>query len=89
MKKNCRVRFGAYVEASNDPGITHKRAERAHSYLALGPSGNLQGSVKCFDLLPGKVVVHQKIKVLLRPDIILKLIHRWGKSSRSQPYCTK
>ena len=50
---------------------------------------NLQGSVKCFDLLTGEVVVLWTIKVLPMPDSILKLINHWGKLSRSQQYGTK
>jgi len=78
MKKDCRARFGVFVEASKDADITNTMAERTHSCLALGPSRNLHGSVKCFDLLTGKVVVRRTIKVLPMPDSILKLINRWG-----------
>ena len=81
MKKDCWARFGAYVEASKDADIINTMAERTHSCLTLGPSGNLQGSVKCFDLLTGRVVVCQTNKVLLMPDSIPKLINRWGKFS--------
>jgi hypothetical protein len=48
--KHCRVSFGAYVEASKDADITNTMCPRTHPCIALGPSGNLQGSVKCFDL---------------------------------------
>ena len=67
MKKDCKAVFGAYVEASTDADVTNTMADRTHSCLALGPSGNLQGSVKCFDLLTGKVVVRQTIKVFPMP----------------------
>ena len=56
---------------------------------ALGPSGNVQGSIKCFDLITGKVIMRRTIKVLLRPGIILKLANRWRESSRSQQYGNK
>ena len=72
------MHFGAYVEASKDPDITNTMAERTHNCLALGSSGNLQGSVECFDLITGKVGVRRTIKVLPMPDSILKLINRWG-----------
>ena len=49
MKKNYMALFGAYVEASKDADITNTMADQTHSYLALGSSGNVQGSVKCFD----------------------------------------
>ena len=34
MKKDCRVRFGAYVEASKDADITTTMAKRTHDCLA-------------------------------------------------------
>ena len=81
MKKDCKAQFGAYLEASKDADITNTMVERTHSCVALGPSGNLQGSVKCFDLLTGRVVVCRIVKVLLVLDSILKLLNHWGKPS--------
>ena len=89
MKKDCRALFGAYIEASRDADITNTMAERTHSCISLGPSGNLQGSLKCFDLITGKVIVRRTIKVLPIPDRILKLANRWGKTSRSEQYGNK
>ena len=90
MKKDCRAVFGAYVEASKDVDITNMMDDQTHSCLALGPSGSLQGSVKCSDLIMDKVIVRQTIKVLLMPKRILnKLANQWGKSSRSQQYGNK
>ena len=89
MKKDRKAVFGAYVEASTDADITNTMADRTHSFLALGPSGNLQGSVKCYDLLTGKVVVRRTIKVLPMPERLLRLANQWGKSSRSEQYGNK
>ncbi len=89
MKKDCRVLFGAYVEASNDAIITNTMAERTHSCIALGPSGNLQGSVKCFDLLTGKLVIRRTVKVVPYPDRIIRLANSWGKQSRSKQFGNK
>ena len=50
FKKHCRARFGAYVEASYDDVITNTMKDRTHACIALGPTGNVQGSVKCFDI---------------------------------------
>ena len=57
MKKDCRALFGAYVEASKDAVTTNTMDKRTHSCITLGPSRNLQGSVKCFDLLTGKLII--------------------------------
>ena len=75
VKKDCWARFGAYIEVSKDADTTNTMDKWTYSCLFLGPSRNLQGSVKCFDLLTGKVVMRRTIKVLLMPDSILKLIN--------------
>ena len=53
VPKYACVEFGSYVEASYDHEVTNDMSDRTHGCIALGPSGNIQGSVKCFDLLTG------------------------------------
>ena len=57
FKKDARVLFGAYIEASTDAIVTNNQTLCTHGCIALGPSGNLQGSVKCFVIKTGKVVI--------------------------------
>ena len=86
VAKDCKVQFGSYIEASTDADITNTMVERTESCLALGPAGNLQGSVKCFSLLTGKLLIRRTVKTLPIPDRILKLINKWGRSSRSKQF---
>ena len=44
----------SYVEASVDAIVTNDNSERTTSCVALGPAGNRQGLVKCFDIETGK-----------------------------------
>ena len=53
--RDCRARVGAYIEASRDAMVTNVQDKRTHSCIALGASGNRQGSIKCFELDTGKV----------------------------------
>ena len=64
FEKDCLISFRAYVEASHDKIVTNTSRDRTCAYIALGPSGNLQGSIKCFDLLTSKVVVRRTVKEL-------------------------
>ena len=73
MKKDCRALFGAYVEDSKDAVTTNTMDERTHSCIPLGPSGNLQGSVKCFDLLTGKLIIQRTVKTAPYPHRIIWL----------------
>ena len=59
--RDCKVDIGSYVEASTDATATNDNTERTRSCVALGPVGNRQGSVKCFDIESGKIL-HQIFK---------------------------
>ena len=52
-KKNCRVLHGSYCEVHDDPNPTNTTVSRTHKGIALGPTGNLQGSVKFYCLNTG------------------------------------
>jgi hypothetical protein len=67
FKKHCRVKFGAYVEASSDEIITNTLRDRTEECIALGPTGNFQGSVACLHLDTGRVVSQRTITPLPMP----------------------
>ena len=54
-EQDCKVDTGSYVEASTDATVTNDNTERTRSCVALGPVGNWQGPVICFDVESGKV----------------------------------
>ena len=86
FKKDCRVPFGAYVEASEGTVITNDMSQHTRACISLGPSGNLQGSLKCFDLLTGKVLTRRTMKGLPLSDRVLARVNRWGKMTCTQQY---
>ena len=86
---DCRAMFGAYVEASYDHIVTNTMSERRHACVCLGPSGNLQGSIKCLDLMTGKVVRRRTFDVLPYPDRVLKLVNAMGKMGKVEKYGNK
>ena len=47
-KKHCRVEPGTYCEVHDEPTPTNTMTPRTHEAIALGPTGNLQGSVKFY-----------------------------------------
>ena len=63
--KHCTVDFGAYVEAITNAIITNGNNDRTHACIALDPSGNIQGSIKCFDLGTGRVVIRRTVKHMI------------------------
>ena len=50
VKKHCRVMFGEYCEVHDEPDPSNTQEPRTHEALALGLTGNSQGTVKFFCL---------------------------------------
>ena len=45
----------------------------------MGPSENIQGTVKVFDINTGKVKKPKTFTEVLMPDSAMKLVNDWGK----------
>ena len=58
-------------------------SDRTHACIFLGPSGNRQKLLNCFDLETGKVVVRRSKKQLFWPNRLLKKAEEWGKKGNS------
>ena len=74
--------LGAYVEISTDAFITNGNNYRTHACIALGPSGNRQGSIKCFDLYTGRVGLCRTVKYMIWPEKLLRKANTWGKKGK-------
>ena len=60
-KRYCWSCIGGYVKSITDAIVMNDNMPCTHSCIALGLSGNCQGSVKCFELETGKVVFRRTI----------------------------
>ena len=76
--KNCTVDAGAYVEASTDAIITNGNNNRTHACIALGAPRNGQGSINCFDLDTGRVLVRRTFKQMVWLERLLREANVWG-----------
>ena len=81
--RDCRATVGVYIDASRDSMVTNGQDNRTHPCIALGASGNRQGSIKCFDLETGKVVVRRTFRTMAWPDRLIKKANAWGKKIKS------
>ena len=72
-----KVLFGAYVEASTDADLTNDMKSRTHPCISLGPSGNMQGSLKCFDIQTGKVVTRRTINRIQGTVAYMRPLNYW------------
>ena len=80
--KDCSADLGAYIKASTYDLVTNDNTPQTHGCIALGPSGNRQGSLKCFDLETGKLVVHSIANQIPWSDRMLKIASEWGRKSK-------
>ena len=83
-KKYCRAEFGSYIEASIDAMVKNNQIPRRHDCIAFFPSGNRQGTFKCYDFKTGSVVTRGVFDVLPIPDRIFKQVNVWGMKSKKE-----
>ena len=83
-ERDCKVDIGSYVEASTDTTVTIDNTERTRSCVALGPVGNRQGSVKCFDIESGKVL-HRRTVTQLPWPLDNRLVKKLKNGARRGP----
>ena len=81
--KHCTVDVGVSVEASIDAIITNSNNDRTHTCIALGPSGNRQGSLNCLDLDTSQVVVLGIFKQIIGQGRLIRKANVWGKKVKN------
>jgi hypothetical protein len=80
--KQCKVLFGSYIKASEDSDTTNTLRDRTQECIALGPTGNVQGSLACFDINTCKVLTRRTVTNFPMPDRVVKKLIAWGKKSK-------
>ena len=78
-KKHCRVEPGTYYEVHNEPTPTNTMMPQTHKAIALGPTGNLQGSVKFYCIHTGQVLKHCSFTPMPIPDHVIQQVNAIGK----------
>jgi hypothetical protein len=67
-KKHCWVPPGTYCEVHDEPVPMNTMTWCTHKCIALGPTGNLQGSVKIYCLNTGRVLKHRSFTPMPMPN---------------------
>ena len=69
------------MEASTNAVVTNDNTDRTRSCIALGPVGNRQGSVNCFDIKSGKLLHRRTVTQLPWPldNRLMKKVEEWGR----------
>jgi hypothetical protein len=81
-KKHCRVEPGTYCEVHDEPIPTNTMMSRTHKAISLGPTGNLQGSVKFYCINMGRVLKRRSFTPMLMPDHVIRRVNAIGKREK-------
>ncbi len=79
--KHCKLPFGAYCEVHDEPMLTNTMVTRSTPAIVLGPTGNLQGTYKFFNLATGKKVKRRAFTPYPMPDSVIKKVEAYAKST--------
>jgi hypothetical protein len=82
--KHCKALWGSYVEASEDADVTNTLKQRTYPCIVLGPTGNFQGLVKCFNLETKQVIKRHRVTELPMPDRVIRRVINLGKKAKQK-----
>ena len=83
------MEFGDYVEANEDPDITNAMRGRTYASIYLGPTANLQGTKKVFDLKTGAVKKVRTVIMFPLPTRVIDLVNAWGRRYQKEEWSNK
>jgi hypothetical protein len=81
-KKHCRVEPGTYCEVHDEPTPMNTMAPRTHAAIALGQTGNLQGSVKFYCITTGQILKRRSFTSMPMPDHVIQRVNAIGKREK-------
>ncbi len=74
-KKHCGVLPGTYCKVNNMPVLLNMTIAQMHKGIALGPTSNLQRSVKFYCLSMGHVLKWHSFTPIPMPDRVIKQVN--------------
>jgi hypothetical protein len=77
-KKHCRVLPGTYCKVHDKPSPSNTIVPQRHKGIALGPTGNLQGTVKLYCLNTGRMLKRRSFMPLPMPDSMIQQVNIIG-----------
>ncbi len=77
-KKHCRVLPGTYCKVHDEPLPSNMMVSQTHKGIALGPTGNLQGTIKFHCLNTGRMLKHHSFTPLPMPDSVIQQVNTIG-----------
>ena len=89
FNKHRKAVFGSYVESRTVVTAKNSMKTLTYTYIALIPSGNLQGYQNMFQIYTGIVFECSIIKYFTMSDGVVIHMNDWGRKSKSKDYLKK
>ena len=86
-KKDCIVLPGSYCEVHDEPNPYNTTVSCTHEGIALGPTGDLQGSVKFYCLNTGRVLKRRAFNEIPMPTAVIAKLNKIGKKDNQGKQC--
>jgi hypothetical protein len=77
-KKHCQVLPSTYCEVHDEPLPSNTMVTRTHEGIALGPTANLQGTVKFYCLNTGHALKRRSFTPLPMPNSVIQQVNTIG-----------
>ena len=78
--KHCQLSFGSYAQVHEENQPTNNQQPRTIGTIFLGPTGNLQGGYKFYNLTTGKLITRRKWTALPMPMEVIARVNRIGQA---------
>jgi hypothetical protein len=87
-RKHCQVLPGTYCKVNNEPLPSNSMTSQTHEAIAIGPTGNLQGSVKFYCVNTGRILKQRSFTPLPIPGWIIWRVNAIGLcKQQGQSFC--
>ena len=74
FNKHCKVEIGAYVQVHKETSPMNSMKPRTIGAIALGATGNIQGSYRFLNLNTNKIITKMKFTEVPIPDYVIKWV---------------
>jgi hypothetical protein len=81
VKKDLRFPFGTFCQVA-ESHMSNSMDARTVSAVTLLPTGNGTGSVKCLNLMTGRIITRSQITALPWPQEYIEIMNLWADSCR-------
>lgn len=75
--------YTQYVETHEDPDVTNTTQSRTYPSIYLGPTTNIQGTKKVFDLVTGVVKNPRSVTPFPMPDRAINIVNAWDQDHKA------